>query len=245
MPHISELNHLCHPLRIDRYARNAAGRDLIVGDIHGHFSRLRKALDAIGFNERSDRLFCLGDLVDRGPDSPQAFEWLAKPWFHSVLGNHERAALEWASGALDEELYVANGGDWNIGVPAQLTVDRAAVFADLPVAIELETPAGLLGLVHADVPSASWEEFREQLRLDSGRPNDERSTLDGAVNSRRRFKRGIGGPVAGVHAVVVGHTRVGRPRWSSNVLCIETGGWFDGYLTVVDASTLTTAVRLR
>ena len=245
MPLISEPKQLCHPLRIERFARNTVGRDLIVGDVHGHFGRLRKALDRIGFSERFDRLFCLGDLVDRGPDSLEAFEWLDRPWFHSILGNHERAALDWARGELDEDLYATNGGEWNIDVPATLMQDRAAIFAKLPVAIELETAAGLVGLVHADVPSASWEEFRQQLRMDSSRPHGERRTLDGAVNSRRRFRGGIGGPVAGVHAVVVGHTRVGKARWSSNVLCIETGGWIDGHVTIVDAATLTPAVRAR
>jgi ABC-type dipeptide/oligopeptide/nickel transport system permease subunit len=33
-----------------RFGRNHAGRDLIVGDIHGHYTRLVAALSAIGFD---------------------------------------------------------------------------------------------------------------------------------------------------------------------------------------------------
>lgn len=51
---------------------NRRGRDIAVGDVHGHFQRLQQALDAVGFDPAIDRLFSVGDLVDRGPDSEQA-----------------------------------------------------------------------------------------------------------------------------------------------------------------------------
>ena len=52
-----------------RFAQNIAGRDFAVGDIHGCFTELQRGLDAIGFNPNTDRLFSVGDLVDRGPES--------------------------------------------------------------------------------------------------------------------------------------------------------------------------------
>ena len=61
-----------------RFEANALGRDFAVGDIHGAFADLRRALDAIGFDEHRDRLFSVGDLVDRGPESEAALEWLKK-----------------------------------------------------------------------------------------------------------------------------------------------------------------------
>ena len=33
---------------VQRFERNQTGRDLIVGDIHGHFTKLQAALDAVG-----------------------------------------------------------------------------------------------------------------------------------------------------------------------------------------------------
>ena len=46
---------------------NPAGRDLAAGDVHGHFDTLEQALEQIAFDPVSDRLFSVGDLVDRGP----------------------------------------------------------------------------------------------------------------------------------------------------------------------------------
>jgi len=95
---------------IRRFARNPLGRDLAVGDIHGYFSQLEQALDQAGFDPVRDRLFSVGDLTDRGPDCPQALEWLARPWFHPVCGTCLRQSRrlrlplrELRSGELDPE----------------------------------------------------------------------------------------------------------------------------------------------
>ena len=86
------------------------GRDLIVGDVHGCFTKLRASLDAVGFNLERDRLFSVGDLVDRGPESDRALEWLAQPWFHAISGNHEDMAIRWPLGFMFAGHYVSNGG---------------------------------------------------------------------------------------------------------------------------------------
>lgn len=89
--------HQTGPL-VARFARNPLGRDLIAGDVHGHFSRLAAALDAVAFDPVRDRLFSVGDLVDRGPESDHALDWLARPWFYAVSGNHEDMAIRWPRG---------------------------------------------------------------------------------------------------------------------------------------------------
>ena len=63
--------------KLQRFELNTAGRDFGVGDIHGYFTKLQAALDAIGFNPAVDRLFSVGDLVDRGPESAEVDTWLA------------------------------------------------------------------------------------------------------------------------------------------------------------------------
>ena len=62
-----------------RIPRNVSGRDFAVGDVHGHFSRLRQSLDRLGFDPALDRLFSVGDLVDRGPENEQVLDWLRQP----------------------------------------------------------------------------------------------------------------------------------------------------------------------
>lgn len=76
-------------IRLRRFDLNTKGRDFAVGDIHGCFSKLDAALRKVRFSPAHDRLFAVGDLVDRGPESALVLEWLVQPWFHSVCGNHD------------------------------------------------------------------------------------------------------------------------------------------------------------
>lgn len=71
------------------YPPNEYGDDFVVGDIHGHRQRLLDELARQGFNKAKDRLFSVGDLIDRGPDSFDTLALLSEPWFHYVRGNHE------------------------------------------------------------------------------------------------------------------------------------------------------------
>lgn len=48
---------------------NEVGKDFIVGDIHGCLDQLKFQLSVTGFDKSKDRLFSVGDLIDRGPDS--------------------------------------------------------------------------------------------------------------------------------------------------------------------------------
>lgn len=79
--------------KIVRHEANMTGRDFIVGDLHGCVEHLHTILRHVGFNESADRLFSVGDLVDRGPDSPGALELLKAPWFYPVMGNHDAMLL--------------------------------------------------------------------------------------------------------------------------------------------------------
>ena len=76
------------------FSANTVGRDFVVGDIHGMFKTLAKELEELGFDPEKDRLFSVGDLIDRGPDNEDIEEWLAKPWFHAVRGNHEQMLID-------------------------------------------------------------------------------------------------------------------------------------------------------
>lgn len=232
---------------VRRFSRNTQGRDLIVGDVHGCFDKLAAALADAGFDpDAGDRLFSVGDLVDRGPQSESALEWLAAPWFFAVAGNHEDMAVSFLDGACPAGMYAMNGGSWLIGKTTAERLPFADAFGALPLAIELETAAGLVILVHADVPGATWAEVRARL----GCPDDAAaSTAAALLWSRSRIQRGIDVPVSDVRAVVVGHTPVELPVVLGNVHHIDTGGWIAGgktsrRFTVLDAATLETACRL-
>lgn len=65
----------------------------IVGDLHGCRDLLEIELDRVGFDQSRDRLFSVGDLADRGPDSLGCLRLLLEPWFFAVRGNHEDMML--------------------------------------------------------------------------------------------------------------------------------------------------------
>ncbi|MFC6632435.1 metallophosphoesterase [Microbulbifer taiwanensis] len=143
--------------------RNTKGRDLVVGDLHGHLSQLRRQLEDIQFNPGIDRLFFLGDLVDRGPDSEDLLSMVDQRSCFSVIGNHEAMMIAGLEDAGADLLHRMNGGEWFYRLPAERqaqTVDRVRSW---PWAIEMDTGAGRAGLVHANVPGSSWGRVTEQL----------------------------------------------------------------------------------
>ena len=73
-------------------------RTVVVGDIHGCYEELLALVRGVSLGE-SDRLICVGDLVTKGPKSREVLELFMKDArFSSVLGNHDRALLEYWKG---------------------------------------------------------------------------------------------------------------------------------------------------
>lgn len=128
-----------------RLPPNRAGRDLVVGDLHGHRALFEAELHRIGFDPRRDRVLSVGDLIDRGPDSLDTLALIEEPWFHAVLGNHELMLLNYlgyyTSGRHSIKSYSAGGGSW---IHEALSRQRKALMrlADrataLPLAIHVD-----------------------------------------------------------------------------------------------------------
>lgn len=71
-----------------------------IGDIQGCYHAFQALLERIGFDEKSDRLWLVGDLVNRGSGSLEVLRWC---YAHQdsltvVLGNHDLHALVVAEG---------------------------------------------------------------------------------------------------------------------------------------------------
>ena len=220
---------------IKRLERNTLGRDLIVGDVHGHFSKLRQALAAINFDEKADRLISVGDLVDRGPESHEVLDWLAKPWFHAVMGNHEQMATQYFNNEAPAGFLVSNGGAWFVDMLPYQRVDYALAFQALPVAIEIETNRGVVGVVHAGCPSPAWDYFTHRLEMGG---IVAQTAADAAMWSRKRIDFGDSSEVIGIRAVVVGHTPMQNMTSLGNTIFIDTMGWRGRDFTILDAITL-------
>jgi len=221
-----------------RFARNGSGRDFAVGDVHGCFSHLERSLDSIGFDSSVDRLFSVGDLVDRGPESHLVLEWLEKDWFFAICGNHDFMAWRSALGDPYPEVdHREHGGLWLDELEPVLQAEIGGALAALPLAMEVETSAGLVGLVHADCPFDDWRDMQAMQSIDPTGPVGEN-----CLWSMERYRRSYTGMVRNVRALVHGHVVVRDPRVLGNVHFIETAGWKPGgYFTFLGLETLTAA----
>lgn len=219
-------------MRVQSFKKNEEGRDFVVGDIHGCFDALRDAMASHDFDESKDRLFSVGDLVDRGSQSEESIDWIAKPWFHAVRGNHEQMAIGVADGKHDHDNYLRNGGGWFIA----MSKDRQRLFADsfdtLPYAIDVEVSGGKVGIVHAEVNGNDWDMFMLGLRTAESN-NKRRGLAEVALWARTRASYKDATPIDGVLAVFVGHTPMADVVLLGNVIYIDTGAVFGGKLTMV------------
>lgn len=215
-----------------RLGRNRRGRDLVIGDIHGHFERVHNELNRIGFDPTRDRLLCVGDLVDRGPHSERAADWLSQPWFHAVLGNHDASLLQ-RHGLLSMKFELwFDYHEWFESLPLDTRKALVARLAELPWALEVETSNGLVGIAHAEVPQRfqRWDEFTAAL--------DDEEIQSLATSSRTLARQALSvddpyaasaPPLGGVAWTIHGHTprMDGRPGRLGNRLWIDTAGWYD------------------
>ena len=168
--------------RTARVSANRIGRDFVVGDVHGYFSALRLLLENVEFERGRDRLFSVGDLIDRGPQSAEALHWLESGDIAlCAMGNHEEMMLAAMTAPEDSDahayrelsagkrvdLWYMNGGSWwedatreASDVETEALVSRWRVqLHRLPYAITLDTPHGALGIVHSCPLKKNWNEF--------------------------------------------------------------------------------------
>lgn len=235
--------------RLQRFGPNPAGRDYAVGDVHGCFGLLASLLTHIGFDRAHDRLFSIGDLTDRGPQSERVCAWLEQPWFHAIRGNHEAMMLDAVritAGRPDpgpaEGLWRANGGDWFFDLPAEAQIEIRQAIAALPWAIEVTLDDDRTAvLVHADVLDDSWPATRALLDDDTPAPRllDELAHLvwsrTRATDAARALINGAGAvSVAGVDLIFFGHTPMRWPLAVGNTRWLDTGAVYGGSLSVAE-----------
>lgn len=72
----------------------------VIGDVHGCFATLKELLRRIRFDPGHDRLWMVGDLVNRGPRSLEVLRWAIEQGDRlvTVLGNHDLHLLARAAG---------------------------------------------------------------------------------------------------------------------------------------------------
>ena len=220
---------------LQSFEKNTQGIDYVVGDLHGAYQLLMEKLKEVSFDFKKDRLFAVGDLIDRGEESLKCALLLTEPWFFSVRGNHEQMMIDAFDNPDDEaEIWISNGGDWIIDHGTETLEDVVDLFRKLPIVINIDTGKGIAGVIHADIPSnIAWNEFTDQIASELGAGRLTNRALWGRSMATRAIKGNELPIIEGVSKVYLGHTIIddGSPIQSGNLEFLDTGG-FMGNLTL-------------
>jgi serine/threonine protein phosphatase 1 len=131
---------------------NHIPRRIIIGDVHGHFDGLMSLLEAIAPGSE-DKVYFLGDLIDRGPKSSKVVEFVKQSGYQCLLGNHEQMLLdvlvdgEPHGPALHSWLYSGGQNTVNSYGDRGIPQEHLDWIASLPVYLDLED----IWLVHAGI----------------------------------------------------------------------------------------------
>ncbi|MEG3977899.1 metallophosphoesterase family protein [Microcoleus sp. herbarium8] len=142
-------------------------RRIVIGDVHGHYDGLMLLLEALAPSLK-DRVYFLGDLIDRGPKSAQVLDFVQHSPYQTLLGNHEQLMLEALSGPQVDmrawQFWMYSGGEATVASykeTGMMPYKHLDWLRSLPTYIDL----GDIWLVHAGVHPAMPinEQSSEQL----------------------------------------------------------------------------------
>lgn len=208
-----------------QFSANSGGRDFVLADLHGCYKALKRAMKAVDFDKKTDRVFSVGDLIDRGKDSLACIELLQKSWFFAVQGNHENmmlASLRAGEGSDSWLGWMSNGGKWysDLSKKELKTIkELLPLIASLPITSVIHTQWGeRVGISHAQPPIMNWTRLINDKRL-SG---DE---IWKAMWSREIIRYRKNTQVKGVDKTFHGHTIVKTPQQIGNMNFIDTGAY--------------------
>lgn len=227
MPHYHEAMASVLVNSVEHHPANRGGRDFVVGDLHGCVDALRYLLRVITFDPARDRLFSVGDLVDRGEHSELALTLLDKPWFFAVLGNHEDMLCAVADGRLRRQSWYGIGGLWALRLSDERLQHYAELVRGLPLARVVGSGKERFNVLHGEF-------FGTDAELDAGNFSTEtrQQLLWG-----RDLALGNGDPQRqrGLSLTYCGHTPMRDIKQVGSQVFIDTGAFGpDGKLTIVE-----------
>lgn len=213
--------------------REHKGRIYFTTDLHGHYDLLHEQLKLVSFDSTKDILIIGGDLCDRGPDSQHVLDYLNEPWVYCIRGNHEQLLID----AYEEDFtgpstncLLGNGGIWIANISDGLMKAIYESFKSLPLAIELLTPTETIGIIHAQVPYNSWDEFKKMTKAEM-----EYNGAATAQWARTNYDKQADIQIKGVDRLIVGHspTKSGEVEVYGNTTYADLGSFFRGKISFI------------
>ena len=230
---------------IDR--RNDTGPFDIIGDVHGCADELIELLSRLGYRAKlhgvgaerhalvstpkGRRVVFVGDLVDRGPRSPDALR-IAMAMVEAgqalcVPGNHDAKFLRWLQGRNVKPIHGFDTTIEQMGAePPEFHARVRAFIEGLPLHLWLDR--GALVVAHAGIR-------QEMLGSAAGHVREFclYGDTDGTDADGLPIRYHWAATYEGSAAIVYGHTPVPDSGWVNNTLCIDTGCCFGGSLTAL------------
>ena len=205
-------------------------RTFCTADIHGGYKALIQCLERSQFNYDDDTLIVLGDVVDGWPETPQCIEELLKiKNLIYIMGNHDAWADRWLRLGIRELNWTMQGGQATIDAYIRnpdLLIQHREFFTIKPYKYiddknRLFIHGGIIKGLDIDkhtVGDLMWDRSLVQRALQKGFRRDKRFT-----------------------EIYIGHTSIWRhshePMIKGNVVMMDTGGGWDGKLSIMDIDT--------
>jgi protein phosphatase len=231
-----------HPLWNDRRAEH--GPFDIIGDIHGCFDELVDLLGALGFevagipdrpqvsHPSGRKAIFLGDLVDRGPNSPAVLRlvmsMVADGTALCVPGNHEVKLLRKLQG---RNVRIAHGLAETLDqleTEPPTFKDEVIAFIDRLVS-HYVLDDGRIVVAHAGLSEDLQGRASGRVREFALYGETTGETDDFGLPVRYDWAKDYRGDAM----VVYGHTPVPEAEWTNRTICLDTGCVFGGKLTAL------------
>jgi serine/threonine protein phosphatase 1 len=187
----------------------------------------------VKFHPGRDRLFSVGDLVDRGPQSMDCLKLLRMTWFHAVRGNHEFMLMSHLENpykvrAHDEAWLIREAPKFSDR--ARLAGEWLPILRRLPIVISVGDAPDRFNVVHGelieegrsitDATVDAWS-FGDPVRAE--RQATEGRRLIRAWEAGRKVRRAH--DESRFSPTYCGHTIVERPGKIAGQIYLDTGAF--------------------
>ncbi|OIJ67303.1 polynucleotide kinase-phosphatase [Streptomyces mangrovisoli] len=208
----------------------------IIGDIHGCSAELEALLGKLGYADGTHpdgrTAVFVGDLVDRGPDSPgvlrrvmamvQSGDALCVPGNHeNKYGRHLRGRQVQHTHGLAETIAQMEGESEEFRAEVREFIDKLVSHYVLD--------GGRLVVCHAGLPEKYHGRTSGRVRSHALYGETTGETDEFGLPVRYPWAEDYRGRAA----VVYGHTPVPEASWLNNTICLDTGAVFGGKLTAL------------
>ncbi|RYJ31299.1 putative phosphatase [Streptomyces sp. L-9-10] len=208
----------------------------IIGDIHGCRSELETLLGKLGYEDGAHpegrTAVFVGDLVDRGPDSPgvlrRVMGMVAAGNALCVPGNHENKLGRWLKGKTVQHTHGLAETVEQLEREDDAFRTQVREFIDGLVS-HYVLDGGKLVVCHAGLPEKYHGRTSGRVRSHALYGDTTGETDEFGLPVRYPWAEEYRGRAA----VVYGHTPVPNTSWINNTLCLDTGAVFGGRMTAL------------